>query len=74
MRVTVKLFASFRDNRFAKEERQLAEGTTVEDVVRSLNIALADVGVTMCNSRHCELADPLAEGDQLAIFPRIGGG
>ena len=74
MRFTVKLFAYFRDNRFRAEVREYPEGTTVEEVIRSLAIDLEEVGVTMINSRHCTLDQVPAEGDQLAIFPAIGGG
>ena len=74
MRFTVKLFAYFRDNRFRAEVRDYPEGTTVAEVIRSLAIDLEEVGVTMINSRHCTLDQVPAEGDQLAIFPAIGGG
>lgn len=74
MRFTVKLFAYFRDNRFRAEVREYPEGTTVEQVIRSLGIDLEEVGVTMINSCHCTLDQVPAEGDQLAIFPAIGGG
>ena len=74
MRFTVKLFAYFRDNRFRAEVREYPEGTTVEEVIRSLGIDLEEVGVTMINSRHCTLDQVPAEGDQLAIFPALGGG
>ena len=74
MRFTVKLFVYFRDNRFRAEVREYPEGTTVEEVIRSLGIDLEEVGVTMINSRHCTLDQVPAEGDQLAIFPAIGGG
>ena len=74
MRFTVKLFAYFRDNRFRAEVREYPEGTTVEQVIRSLGIDLQEVGVTMINSRHCTLDQVPAENDQLAIFPAIGGG
>ena len=74
MRFTVKLFAYFRDNRFRAEVRDYPEGTTVEEVISSLGIDLEEVGVTMINSRHCTLDQVPVEGDQLAIFPAIGGG
>jgi len=74
MQLTVKLFAYFRDNRFKQKIADYPEGTTVEDIIRSLEIDLDEVGVTMINSRHCDLHQVPAEGDQLAIFPNIGGG
>jgi molybdopterin synthase sulfur carrier subunit len=51
MKVTVKLFAFFRDGRFKVED-----------------------GITMINNRHCQFETLLQEGDNLAIFPVIGGG
>ena len=74
MQLTVKLFAYFRDNRFKQQLADYPEGTTVEDIIRSLGIKPDEVGVTMINSRHCSLQQVPAEGDQLAIFPMIGGG
>ncbi len=74
MRITVKLFAYFRDERFKEQVTEYPEGTTVLDVIRSLHIDESEVGVTMINSRHCTLDQVPAEGDQLAIFPAIGGG
>ncbi len=74
MHVTVKLFAYFRDNRFKQQVMDFTEGTTVEEVIRSLGVPLDEVGITMLNSRHCELHHTPTEGDQLSIFPAIGGG
>lgn len=72
--ITVKLFAFFRENRFKEQQQSFPVGTTVREILRTLDIAPEEVGVTMINSRHCTLDQPLARGDQLAIFPVIGGG
>lgn len=74
MTVTVKLFAYFRDNRFAKEERIIPEKCQVGEIVDSLGIDREEIGVLMINSRHCTLETELNEKDILAIFPVIGGG
>jgi len=74
MQLTVKLFAYFRDNRFKQQQMEYPAGTTVEDIILSLGLPMAEVGVTMINSRHCELTQAPTEGDQVAIFPAIGGG
>jgi len=74
MRVTVKLFAFFRADRFIKEDRDLPTGTTAGQVVDDLNIDREEVGVLMLNSRHCKFETVLQEGDIYAIFPVIGGG
>lgn len=74
MRITVKLFAYFRDNRFKIEERDISEGTTVGDIVDSLDIDRDEIGVLMMNSRHSKFEAEPVENDVLAIFPVIGGG
>ncbi len=74
MNVTIKLFAYFRDSRFKIENRDLDEGTTVGNVVDSLNINREEMGVAMINSRHATFDTELRENDVLAIFPVIGGG
>lgn len=73
-RFTVKLFAYFRDDRFKVKECDYPAGTTVLDIVHELKIDPDEIGVLMINSRHCQIdAEPVA-GDQLAIFPKVGGG
>lgn len=72
--VIVKLFAFFRDNRFKKQEQQFPPTTTVGDIIRAQGIDPEEVGVTMINYRHCTLNQKPVQGDQLAIFPVIGGG
>lgn len=74
MRIEVKLFAYFRDNRFSKELRDYPENTLVKKVVVDLGINPDEVGVSMINGRHCQLDSELHENDSLGIFPMIGGG
>jgi sulfur-carrier protein len=74
MRITVKLFAFFRDNRFKIREQEISESATVGDIVDDLGIDRKEVGVLMLNSRHTELTVRPAPDDVLAIFPVIGGG
>ncbi len=74
MKVSVKLFAFFREGRFKIEEREYPEPTTVSEVVAGLGIDPEEVGVLMINSRHCQFETLIEEGDSLAIFPVIGGG
>ena len=74
MKLTVKLFAYFRDNRFVAEVQQYPEGTTVGEIVDRLDIDRDEVGITMINSKHTSFEDIPAEDDILAIFPMVGGG
>ncbi|MFP7755362.1 MoaD/ThiS family protein [Thermodesulfobacteriota bacterium B35] len=74
MRLTVRLFAFFRDGRFRERECDYPEGTTVREIITSLGIDPGEVGVIMLNSRHCSQDQVVHQGDKLAIFPVIGGG
>ncbi len=75
MKITIKLFAYFRDGRFKKRVSDFFdEGTSPGEVITSLGLDLEDVGVIMVNNRHAAADSCLTEGDVLAVFPRIGGG
>lgn len=74
MKITVKLFAYFRDNRFAVEVREYPENTLVGDIIDELGIDRDEIGITMINSRHCQFETTVQQKDILAIFPVIGGG
>ena len=74
MQITVKLFAHFRNNRFNKEVRTIAPDTTVGAIVAELAIAEDEVGVVLINGRHGSLSQPLTQGDNLSLFPLVGGG
>jgi len=74
MKVTVKLFASFRTGRFEMETVDYPAGTTVADVADSLKLPQSELGIMLVNSRHVKLERVLVEGDTLALFPLLGGG
>lgn len=74
MRVTIKLFASFRNDRFSKKDFDFEDGTTIEQVLNFFQIPIGEVGVTMINGRHRQMNDTLSENDVIGIFPLIGGG
>jgi molybdopterin converting factor small subunit len=74
MKVTVKLFASFRTGRFEIETVDYPAGTTVADVADSLKLPQSDLGIMMINNRHVKHDRVLADGETLALFPLLGGG
>jgi molybdopterin synthase sulfur carrier subunit len=74
MKVTVKLFASFRTGRFDIESVDNPAGTTVADVADSLKLPQSELGIMMINGRHVKLERVLVEGETLALFPLLGGG
>jgi len=74
MKLTIKLFATFRQGRFDIAERVFAPGTTVGQIVDQLDLPREKLGILMVNSRHVQLERVMAEGETLAIFPLVGGG
>lgn len=74
MKVTVKLFASFRAGRFDIETADYPAGTTVADIADSLKLPRNELGIMLINSRHVKLDRTLVDGDTLALFPLLGGG
>jgi len=74
VRVTIKLFATFRDGRFKVEEMELTEGTTVLDVIQPLNITPEEIAICLRNGKDANEHTVLNDGDTLAIFPPVGGG
>jgi len=73
MRITVKLFATFRKGRFDTEVREVPPGTTVSNVVDGMRLP-ESTGIIFVNSRHADLSRELSEGDTVSIFPLVGGG
>jgi molybdopterin converting factor small subunit len=74
VKVTVKLFASLRKDRFSVDDFEYQEGATVGHILVSLHIPEEEAAIIFINGRHAEPASPLKEGDLLAIFPPVGGG
>ncbi|HZK85753.1 MAG TPA: MoaD/ThiS family protein [Desulfosporosinus sp.] len=74
MRVTVKLFATFRDGRFKVEEWDLPEGSKVLEVLGPLNIKPEEIAIWLLNGKDANEHSQLKDGDTLALFPPVGGG
>ena len=74
MQITVKLFANFRDGRFVSADREYPSGTRIADVVRELKIAEAEIGIIIVDNRHAEIEYTFSGGENLALFPLLGGG
>jgi len=79
MHVNVKVFATLK--RYLPEERarqafdlEVPDGASLEDVVRMIGLPAAEVKVTFVNGRTEALSLVLHEGDEVGIFPPLGGG
>ena len=74
MRVTVKLFATFRRDRFKEARRDYPPGTSIAEVIAELGIEPDAIGMIFVHGRAAEADQTLADGDVLALFPLLGGG
>jgi len=74
MRVTVKLFATFREGRFKVEEQDLPEGSKVLNILEPLEIPPQEVAICLVNGRNVNEQHVLNDGDTIALFPPVGGG
>lgn len=73
MKVTIKLFAGFRVNRFKVAEKDLPQNTSIADVLADLGIQEPELGVAMINGRHVLPEQILEEGNTVSLFPKVGG-
>ena len=74
MKITVKLFATFRDGRDKIQVFELEQGRTPEDVIAILGIEKSEIAIFLVNGRDGQFDKPLLEGDLIALFPPVGGG
>jgi molybdopterin synthase sulfur carrier subunit len=77
--VHTKLFATLRDYRPGLKIGEafpvdLPDGATVADLVRQLGVPEKEVKLIFVNGLMRELDHVLADGDELGIFPPVGGG
>lgn len=73
--ITLKLFATLRSYTPPDADRfAIAPGTTVLDIVHTLNIPEKYAKLIFINNIRKELDTALQDGDRLGIFPPVGGG
>ena len=74
MQINVKLVGAFRLDRFKEAVRNYQVGTSVREVVDSLQLPDQILGIILINGVHAEFEDILQDGDSLTILPILEGG
>lgn len=74
MKIEVRLFATFREKRQKVIAMEIPEGTSVAEIVDSLEIPHSEVSILMINGIHSKLDYILQDGDVISLFPPVGGG
>lgn len=79
MKIEVRLFASF--TRYLPDHAEdhrvildLAEGTTVKQVLQKLQVPLDEIKLVFVNSVRAGLDHVLSDGDRMGAFPPVAGG
>jgi sulfur carrier protein ThiS len=77
--VDAKLFATLRRVRPDVPLGQpcsvaLAEAATVADLINELGLPEEEVKLVFVNGRSCKMDHVLSEGDEIGLFPPVGGG
>ena len=52
----------------------LPNNSTIDDLIRQLDLPPAEIKIVFVNGLVKTLGDPLADGDEIGIFPPVGGG
>ncbi len=74
--VQVNLYATLRQyiGGAASKKVEIEPGQTVEQVLQRLRIPVEQTRILFVNNRSSTLAQRLEGGEQLGVFPAIGGG
>jgi molybdopterin converting factor small subunit len=72
--VTVRLFATLRQNREKEMIMELPDGAAIKDIIEHLSINEKDAAILMVNGKGAKLDTILESNDTVAIFPPVGGG
>jgi sulfur-carrier protein len=74
MKITVKLFAGLQKGRFQAKELECRNGISIKELMAQLDVPEEDYFITFINNLHADHETELKEGDNLSVFPAVGGG
>lgn len=74
IKVEVRLFATFRENRDKKYLFEIPVGSNILDIINRLNIDKEEASLILLNGIDGDIDRRLKDGDVLSLFPPVGGG
>lgn len=83
MKITLRLYATLQDYlpsdaRGNEASLEVPDGATVPEALAVLSVPLSQAHIVMVNGRHVVRSQvaqkTLQDGDELAVWPAIGGG
>jgi len=74
--VQVSLYAALREyvGRAPSVDVEISAGQTIRQVLEQLHVPLEKARIIFINHRAASPDDPLQGGEQIGVFPAIGGG
>ena len=72
--IEVRFFATLRDGRGKVTQLDAAQAAVAGDILRLCGIKPEEVAILLINGFHSKPEDPVKDGDQLSLFPPVGGG
>ncbi len=72
--IQVRLFATFREDRFKDKEMDFPESAPVMDLLEMLEIPEDELGILLVNGQSATPQTELKPTDVVSIFPAVGGG
>jgi len=74
MLVQVRLFATFRKDRFKEKEMEFPEGSSLADILAHLRITEKEARILLVNGISASPDHRPAPNDVISIFPPMAGG
>jgi len=74
MRINIKCFATLSSHNPPEGALELVAGATVASILELLGLTAADIKLVFVNSKNSSLDTVLVDGDQVGLFPAVGGG
>lgn len=74
MRITIKCFATLSDHTPPDGALDVPDAITIGGLLPLLRLGPDDIKLIFVNSKNSSMDTVLADGDQVGIFPAVGGG
>ena len=72
--IEVKFFATLRDGRGKAAQISAESASTAGDVLRLCSLEPSQVAILLINGFHSKPENPVKDGDNVSLFPPVGGG
>lgn len=74
-RIEIHLYASLQKRRTNPAARcEIGDAKTVRELLLDIDIPEKEVAIIMINGKRRQLETKLSDGDEVSLFPLIGGG